>query len=75
MTKTPPPYKLQGLPLMSTPNEKTLDMIEHAQSITVSVPYIEFADGTVSDPTGTWTAKVALSRAQMAASRARRGLK
>jgi hypothetical protein len=73
--KKPPPYRSpNSQPLMSPPREALMSMLENAQSITVSVPWIEFADGTVYDEGG-WAAKVADSRARMAASRARTGLK
>jgi hypothetical protein len=63
-------YKPQGLPLMSSLNEARLDMLEHAKSVTFSVPWIEFEDGMVIDSTGPWTAKVAQSRVRMANQRA-----
>jgi hypothetical protein len=62
VTKTPPPYRSQNSqPLISMPNETTLAMIEHAQSVTVSVPFVEFADGTIYDEGG-WAVKVAATR-------------
>lgn len=65
--KSPPPYRSQNsLPLMSSPNADLMTMLENAQSVTFSVLWIEFADGTVYDAGGQ-AAKVAASRQNMAA--------
>jgi hypothetical protein len=72
VTKTPPPYRpANSQPLLSAPNETTMDMLEKAKSITVSVPFIEFADGTVFDAGG-WAAKVNQSRQALLDRRAQR---
>jgi hypothetical protein len=70
-----PPYRPAGAqPLITKPSDQQLDLLENAKSVTVSVPYIEFADGTVYDEGG-WAAKVAESRQRMLSRRAQRGIK
>jgi hypothetical protein len=71
MPRTPPPDRPNAQPIISGASPETADLLEKAQVVTVSVPFIEFADGTVFDAGG-WTAKVAQSRQARAERQAKR---
>jgi hypothetical protein len=70
VVKAPPPDMPNAKPLIFKTPDELLAMIEQAKSVTFSVPFIEYADGTVYDEGG-WAARMAQSRQR----RAQRGIK